>query len=182
MTVQSEKPNAFNETDITILESVADSLAIAIANDRLYHETRQGLEEIRALNHQYLRQSWSEALDTYNTTLSYDYQSPHVPAGLDPANTIQVPLLLRDEIMGQITLEMDRTSLSEDENSFINQITTQTALALENARLLHETERRAVQEQKLNALTTRFSRALSIDEILRSAAQELGQLPAVAEV
>ena len=182
MTVQSEKPNAFNENDITILESVADSLAIAIENDRLYHETRQGMDEIRALNHQYLQQAWSEALDTYNTTLSYDYQSPNVPAGLHSANTIQVPLLLRDEVMGQITLEMDRTSLSEDENSFINQITTQTALALENARLLHETERRAVQEQKLNELTTRFSRALSIDEILRSAAQELGQLPAVAEV
>jgi len=79
-------------------------------------------------------------------------------------------------------LEMDRDNLPDEEKVFIENVTTQTAIALDNARLLHETERRAVQEQKLNELATRFSRALNIEEILRAAAQELGQLPSVAEV
>ncbi|HET8704927.1 MAG TPA: hypothetical protein VFM46_01390, partial [Pseudomonadales bacterium] len=78
--------------------------------------------------------------------------------------------------------EIDHPDLSEEQKAFIDNVTTQTAIALENARLLHETERRAVQEQKLNELASRFSHALNIEEILRAAAQELGQLPAVAEV
>lgn len=85
-------------------------------------------------------------------------------------------------MIGYIDLELDQASLSDDENAFVDSVTTQTAIALENARLLQETERRAVQEQKLNELTLRFSRAMNIDDILRTAVQELGQLPTVAEV
>lgn len=181
MSIQSEKPNAFDENDIAILESIADSLAIALENDHLYNETRKSLEEIRALNHQYLQQAWSETIETYGE-LAYEFESQTLSSGNNEANTIQVPLMLRDEVIGQILLEIDRPSLSDDEATLVDSVTTQTAVALENARLLQETERRAVQEQKLNELTTRFSRAQSIEEILRVAAQELGQLPAVAEV
>ena len=183
MTVQSDQSGAFDENDIAILENIADSLGIALENDRLFHETRKSLDEIRTLNREYLQRAWAEALETYGE-LSYDFENQGL-ANTPPAentHTVEVPLLLRDEVIGTIVLEMDRSSLSEDEVTFVDNVTTQTAIALENARLLHETERRAVQEQKLNEVATRFSRAQSIDEILRTAAQELGQLPTVAEV
>jgi len=182
VTIQSEKPNAFDENDIAILESIADSMAIALENDRLYHETRKNLEEIRTLNHEYLQRAWAETIESYGE-LAYDYENQAAaPEGTSATNTIEVPLVLRDEVIGVITLEMARAQLSPEEQSFIENVSTQTAIALENARLLHETERRAVQEQKLNELTTRFSRSFSIEEILRTATQEFGQLPTVAEV
>jgi GAF domain-containing protein len=182
LTVQSEQSNAFDENDIAILESVADSIAIALENDRLYHETRKSLEEIRALNHEYLQRAWAETVETYGElNFAFENQGVH-PQASESSETIEVPLLLRDEVIGVITLEMNRHNLSEDEQSFVENVSTQTAVALENARLLHESERRAVLEQKLNELTTRFSRAQTIEEILRTAAQELGQLPTVAEV
>jgi GAF domain-containing protein len=181
MTIQSEKPDAFDENDISVLQSIADSLAIALENDQLYHETRQRLEEIRTLNREYLQRAWTETLETYGE-LSYEYESPNIGVEGRPAKSLQIPLILRDAVIGEITLDMDRSSLTDEENAFVENVTTQTAIALENARLLHETESRAVQEQKLNELATRFSRALNIEEILRAAAQELGQLPAIAEV
>jgi GAF domain-containing protein len=181
MTIQSEKPNAFDENDISILQGIADSLAIALENDRLYNETRQRLDEIRTLNREYLQRAWADTLETYGE-LSYDYEAPNIIENRKPGNEVQVPLLLRDEIIGEIILELDQTTLSEDQKVFVENVTTQTAIALENARLLHETERRAVQEQKLNELAARFSRALNIEEILRTAVQELSQFPAVAEV
>lgn len=181
ITVQSEKPNAFDENDITVLESLADSLAIALENDQLFHQTRANLEEIRALNREYLQRVWAETIETYGE-LNYDYASSGVTEDRNIANTMKMPLILRDEVIGEIVLEMDRETLTDDETAFINNVTTQTAIALENARLLQETERRAIQEQKLNELASRFSRAISIEEILRAAAQELGQLPAVADV
>lgn len=183
LTIQSEISRAFDEGDIVILESIANSLAIALENDRLYNETRESLEEIRTLNRDYLQRAWAETLESYGE-LSYVYDNEtsasSLPAG--QGKLIEVPLMLRNETIGSITLEMDRPDLSAEEKSFIENVTTQTAVALENARLLHETERRAIQEQKLNELASRFSRALNIDEILRAAAQDLGQLPTVAEV
>ncbi len=181
MTVQSEQPNAFDEDDIAVLENVADSLAIALDNDRLYQQTRRSLEEIRVLNREYLHSGWAETAKTYGD-LSYDYQNPLPPVKAGSGKTIQVPLILRDEVIGHMDLEIDQDELTEEESSFIESISTQAAIALENARLLQETERRASQEQKLNELAARFSRALSVNEILRIAAQELGQFPSVAEV
>lgn len=181
MTVQSEQPDAFNENDITVLQSITDSLAIALENDQLFQETRRSLEEIRTLNHEYLQRAWSEAFDLYGS-LAYDYQNPQAEMDNQETHSVQVPLVLRNETIGFINLEMDRPALTDEDTTFIENVTSQTAVALENARLLYETERRAVQEQKLNELTTRFSRAIRVDEILKTAAQELGQLPAVAEV
>lgn len=183
MSIQSDKPNAFDENDIAILKSVVDGMAIALENDRLYHETRKSLEEVRMLNRGYLQQAWSETIETYGE-LAYDYENPNI---VDEATSkvgapVDIPLIFRNEVIGTITLEMDHPELTEEEKTFIENVTTQTAIALENARLLHETERRAVQEQKLNELASRFARALSVDEILRAAVQELGRLPSVADV
>jgi GAF domain-containing protein len=54
-------------------------------------------------------------------------------------------------------------------------------MALENARLLEETERRARREQLLGEMTAQFTQSLDMDTLLRSAVRELGQLPNVAE-
>jgi len=183
MTVQSSEANAFDRDDIEVLQGLADGLGTALDNANQFQETRQNLEEFRALNLENLQRAWAETIATYGE-LSYSYENTGMPAAGngENAHTIEVPLTLRNEVIGHILLETDRSKLSDDEVTFVDNITNQTAIALENARLLEETERRAIQEQKLNELTSRFSRALSIDEILRAAAQELGQLPAVAGV
>jgi signal transduction histidine kinase/DNA-binding response OmpR family regulator/HPt (histidine-containing phosphotransfer) domain-containing protein/PAS domain-containing protein len=43
--VQSEKPNAFSEADITILQTMVDQVAIALQNARLYEAAQQELAE-----------------------------------------------------------------------------------------------------------------------------------------
>jgi len=43
--VQSEKPNAFSEADITILQTMIDQVAIALQNARLYEAAQQELAE-----------------------------------------------------------------------------------------------------------------------------------------
>ncbi len=60
--VQSEKPSAFNEEDIAVLNTMADQVAIAIENARLFSETRDTLTELQTLHGQYLEQQWSRAV------------------------------------------------------------------------------------------------------------------------
>lgn len=48
--VQSKQAAAFDDEDISILQTMADQLAVAIANARLFEATRSQLEELRVLN------------------------------------------------------------------------------------------------------------------------------------
>ena len=180
LTIQSAEANAFQDEDIMILQGIADSLAIALENARLFQQTQQALEELRVYNQTYIQDTWGNTLASQGD-LSYSYQNLKAPIGGEPRE-LNIPVTLRDQQIGQISLETASDSLTNEDRAFLDAILTQTALALENARLLEETQRRAVQEQKLNDLSTQLSKASSIEYILQTAARELGQLPMVSEV
>ncbi len=180
LTIQSTRPNAFDENDIRVLQGITDSLAIALENAILFEKTEQSLEEIRSLNQAYLRQGWTEAA-AFNGDIQYIYENKK-SKNENPANLIQVPMILRDQVIGQISLETDKPSLSPDDLEFVEAVTTQTALALENARLIDETQRKAFQEETISHLSVEFSRGLNIEGIISNAVKELSRLPAVSEV
>jgi GAF domain-containing protein len=181
LTIQSEKPEAFDEDDIRILEGISDSIAIALENARLFQQTQQNLDEIRALNQSYLFQGWKD-VQALSGGLDYSYQDPLLSAESENGNWFNFPLSLRDQVIGNLSLEINDNLLSPEEMEFIDSITTQTAIALENARLIQQTQQRAFQEQKLNQMAAQFSRATNIDQILKLALRELSRLPNVTEV
>ncbi len=180
LTIQSNRPNAFDENDIRVLVGITDSLAIALENAILFEQTQQSLEEIRSLNEAYLRQGWAEEA-AFHGELNFCYENK-TAQDRDASNLIQVPMILRDQVIGQISLETDKPSLSPEDLEFVEAVTTQTALALENARLIDETQRKAFQEETVSHLSVEFSRGLHIDEIITNAVKELSHLPAVSEV
>lgn len=180
MSIQSKLVNAFDENDVLILQSVADSLAVAIENASSFQKTQKALEDIRVLNRAYIKQAWWDTLDL-NRELKFDFENPESVEKPENPNTIQVPLVLRDEVIGKINLELDSAEISKDMQEFLDTISAQTTVALENARLIEETQLAALQEQQLNALTAQFSRAITIEEILKTAVTEFGKLPSVSE-
>jgi GAF domain-containing protein len=95
--------------------------------------------------------------------------------------TIPIPIKIRDEIIGQFLIEAENDTLSNDQIGFIQAISNQTSIALENAHLFSETQRSALQEQLINELTGRFSNILTIEEIIKTAVIEFGKLPSVSE-
>ncbi len=180
MTIQADEINAFSQEDISLLQSIADSLAIAIENAKLYEDNQNYLEEIRGLNRAYLEQAWSKTLEIHQD-LSAEYEMELNLPGADIHN-VEVPIILRDQVLGTIQLEFTGKQPDPDELQLVDSIAIQTALALDNARLLEETQNQALQEQKVNDISTSISRASTIDEILRIAALEIGNLPTIAEV
>ncbi len=181
LTIQSTLPEAFDEDDIRILMGIADSLATALENARLFQETQQNLEEIRALNRAYLMQAWEDAVALHGK-LEYSYHNPSAVHTGNQSNQIHIPLTLREQAIGSLTLDLGEKSLTPEEMEFIDGVINQTAIALENARLIQETQRRALEEQRLSELTAQFSRANTVDQILKAALREIGHLPNVAEV
>ena len=178
---QSERSRAFDQNDIMVLQGIADSLAVAVENANLFNELSENLDEIRSLNRNYLQKAWTDVISETGE-LSFAYESGAAARPNRPTHSIQVPLMLRDQVIGQVTLETDHEHLTDEDTAYLDAVTTQTAIALENARLVQESEWRVFQERKLNEMTAEFHRAVTLDGILKAAVEQLGQLPSVAEV
>jgi len=181
ITIQSIEQNAFDEDSVLILQGIADSLAIALENANLYQQSQQDLEEIRVLNRTYIKKSWQDMLG-YDRNLEYTYENGNQVESQIPLTKMEIPITLRDQTIGKVEFESEMPELSADDIKLIDEIANQTALALENARLVEETQRRAAQDEKINELSTNLSRAFTIDDILKTALKELSLLPAVTEV
>jgi GAF domain-containing protein len=187
ITVQSAQAHAFDQDDIVVFQGIADSLAVALENARLFQQLQDSLQEIQEVHRQYIRQSWLEVTDrTHGISYTYDRAITEKDALTDqeifqPA-TMEIPLVLRDEPIGYLSLETARPTLTPQEKSFIESVVQQTALALENIRLVEETQRVAQQASIVSDFSDELSRAMDVERVLKTAVRELGRLPNISEV
>jgi GAF domain-containing protein/HAMP domain-containing protein len=170
--VQSSREADFNPDNISTLQGMANQVAIAIENARLFKEMDSALEELRQANRQYVVSSWTDKLK--GTRLDYTTGSTVSIVGEDTRN-VEIGLNLRDQSIGRISLQTDNEWSPEDQ-AWVESLATQVAISLENARLIEESQGSALRErisasivQKLWASTT------SIDTILQTAVRELGR-------
>ncbi len=181
LTIQSSNLDAFDQDDIIAFQGIAGAVSCALDNSRLLEEIKKNSDEINSLNQKYLESAWNEKTKL-NPNLSYTYENRFNLANKKTGQTYKIPMTLRGQTLGFLDLETEAEELSPEEMTLIETIINQTAISLENARLLEETQKQVSQEHYLTELTTRFSRAIDIDQILNIAVKELGQLPQVSEV
>lgn len=182
--IQSDQPQAFNAEEIDVLQTLADQVAVAIENARLLEESQTALSQIEALTAVRTREAWSRKVQ--QGSFSYTYTPLGIRAGKTSEETdgaLKVPITLRGQKIGTISLaRKGNISWTETDMELINEVAYQTALALDNVRLVEEATQRAWQEQTVGELAARFSQSMDIDSLLQTAARELGRLADVAEV
>ena len=66
--------------------------------------------------------------------------------------------------------------MSTDEQNWVEAVAIQAALALENARLLDESQGTAMREKFVTEITSKIWASTTIDGILQTAVRELGQI------
>jgi len=81
--VQSQEAAAFDEDDVTILQTMADQLAIAIENARLIQRMNQALDELEQAYGQYTQNAWQNFTQGSHRVKGYRYQHLNV----QPAET-----------------------------------------------------------------------------------------------
>ena len=185
LTIQSTRHAAFDEDDIVVLQGIADSLGSAIENARLFSEVQDSLAEIQGLHRQYLEHAWREATAGQETP-GYTYTSRAASSGAlaTTIRTVNVPIKVRDQVIGNILLEAEppKEGLAQEEaggwtrqeKTLIESVADQVAQALENARLLEETQRSAEQERLRASITSKVWASPDMDRILRTTIEELG--------
>ena len=192
--IQSYDQSAFTQDDVNTLQAMADQVALAIDNDRLMAESQTSLRQLQTITAESTFRTWKNRLS--RKTHGYMY----TPSGVsnlgiaeqvsEPSKAVNpfeekvtVPISLRNSTIGQITLKRKgkNSTWTEREQQLAEQVANQVALALENARLLEETQLRAAREQTISNMSSRFGQTTDMDTLLKLAVQELHQLPNVTE-
>jgi GAF domain-containing protein/HAMP domain-containing protein len=170
--VQSTREADFNPDNIATLQSMANQVAIAIENARIFKEMDQTLEELRLVNREYVVSAWSDKLKGS----SFEYSTHASDAGESAdaeIKEVEVGLNLRDEKIGQIRLETSGEWNQEDQ-AWVEALATQVAISLENARLIEESQQSALRERLSASIIQKLWASNSIDSILQTAVRELG--------
>ncbi len=193
--VQSTEGSAFTDEDVGILQTMADQVAVAIDNARLLDESQRTLRELEKLYGQRAQEAWREEAAR---RLAYRYTGVEVEA-VPPSNTLDreilashsesavaserdrderrmvAPIRLRGQDIGSIVLRQDveEEPWSPGEVALMEKVSTQIALALENARLLEATQRRAAREQLTRKITDKMRRAPGVERMVQTAVDEL---------
>jgi len=207
--IQSKKSKAFTQEDIDILSILADQVAIAIENARLFRQTQTALDESQEIVQSFLRQEWS-ALAGKQTTVGYLHTGMGGKAISSPIQTdeieqvirkgavirrenktdesanptLAIPIVLGEQVIGAIRIQspdMNR-NWSTEEINLLRSISERVGLALDNARLVATSQKRAAKERTIGEISTKISAAADMDAILQTAAQEIGRALSSADV
>lgn len=206
--VQSEKPGAFTDEDANLLGILADLVAIAIENTRLFGQTQRALDEARAAYQQNIQEGWM-SFGRDESVIGF-YQSPSGgrklarPIVTDEINqsmyrgetlvfhadgkteepALVVPIKLREQIIGVLHIKSparDRLWTTSEIN-LTEAISERLSLALENARLIQESQRQVIKEQTISEITGRIGSSINLDNVLLTAVEELGRILPGSEV
>ncbi|MCQ3937206.1 MAG: hypothetical protein DPW18_09185 [Chloroflexi bacterium] len=177
--VQSTETNAFSQEDVNILSALADQVSIAIQNARSYQQSRETLEQAELIAAQMSEQQWLQFLARQDI---HGYHFDGVNAvRLDmgnekPSHGIAIPLILRGTQIGTLKLSASdpNRQWDEDEIALAQATAERTALAIENARLLQEAQKRAAKERTIGQISEKIGRLVNLDNILKTTIQELG--------
>jgi GAF domain-containing protein/HAMP domain-containing protein len=167
--VHSTKVADFGIDVIETMQNMTGQVAIALENARLFQEAQQSISELRSIQKQYLFEGWT-SVKSYNEELEYGIGEPAEAASQILESTIN----LRDQALGLITLE-GRDEWTPEQQSLVNAVTAQAAIALENARLVAESRQIAMRERTLAEINSKIWSSPSIDSILQTVVRELGR-------
>lgn len=170
LNVQSTRESDFGPQVIETMQNMAGQVAIALENARLFQEAQQNIREMRMIQQQYLLEGWSGFTAQKEDELEYGVGDESE----ESSRTIDIPISLRDQILGQIRFESNEDWTPEQE-SLANAVATQAAVALENARLVSESRQIAAYERMIAEINSKIWSSATIDGVLQTAVKELGR-------
>ena len=210
--IQSSTSAAFDDKDIQTFQILADQLAVAIENAQLTQQVEGNLKALIATNQLQTQKIWQIAnTQRERPAFEYDgTQVRAVPQNLPSSllkqlemgnpivldedtdiqdghkhiNTLLIPLLVLNQVIGVIGLEQeDPNYVWKDEDIALAQAAAnRAALTLDNARLLEESQRRAIKERNILESTTRIGTALNIENILQTTVEEVEKILGDSEI
>lgn len=207
LTVQSVEPNAFTPEIIQTLQNMADQIASAVENARLYTRSQQALEAAQRAIGEVAVSNWQKLLKLQSatdlrstsiglSTTRLNWEAQHQQAleqnkilrATEPDEhnryALWIPIRSGAVPLGVITAYKTAAegAWSDAEVTLLQTIIEQSSIALESARVFEETRYRAERDRLISHITTSFRETLDVETVLRTAAQEIRQALGLPEV
>ncbi|MDY6875754.1 MAG: GAF domain-containing protein [Chloroflexota bacterium] len=194
--VQSAGEAAFTDEDAAVLQTMADQLAVAVENARLFEQAETNLRELDALYRLHTQEEWEQLTREHVMTTAYRYS----PVGISPAEEAQwpeiggavqrgeavvlsddgaefmtTPMTLRGQTIGVLGFRRPAGAepWSAQDVALTEATASQVALALENARLFQEARRRTGELALINRVISAAISFPDLRETLDAVAAEL---------
>jgi GAF domain-containing protein len=201
--VQSAKQIAFTSEDTDTFSLLAGQIAVTIQNARLFEETQRALLEAQTIYGQSARSSWREFAG--RGILGFSYAKGVVSAlqqAAEPvvtgktgknatsgkssgaAESLSIPIKVRGEELGLLNIRQSgrNSGWNESEVQLYQAVVERLSFALENARLIEETTKSAERDRTITEIADKLGASPLIEEILRTAAEELSRALKGSEV
>jgi GAF domain-containing protein/HAMP domain-containing protein len=199
--VQSVEPDAFTSEDVEVLTILANQIAIAIENARLFEDTHKLLAEAQIAYGKSLQEAW-KIINSGWRDLRYDYKGLDVETSHEllqlpeiveayqtgktafreksrkaPKTALAVPIKVRGNIIGTMNVQLpENRDLDADELDISEAIAERAGIAIEGAMLLQESQRRAAKEQLIGDISAKISASINMRNVLQAAVEELGRV------
>jgi len=166
-------------------------------NTRLAEQARNALAEVQRLNKRLIGRAWSDYLKENSGLVEMEYDgaadalrsdgggtsSPQLDAAIQQdkpqvaEGVVAFPLRARGQVIGAIELELPpNTVVSGAQVELLDELGERFGLAMENVRLLEQSQRSAQREALINVLGARIQTATNVEAILAETARSLSEL------
>jgi GAF domain-containing protein len=188
LNIQSTTANAFQTTDVTVFQTIADQLAVAIENARLFERAQRDLQDIETLNRQLTGEAWRKYLTG---------RGPGLPTGFSGSvtgiqalqgavgesaseNTVSMPLKVRGETIGVLDVTPRSGQVPDEQMKLmLEAVAERVALALDSTRVGEQAQRQAEREQILSTISAELQATTDLNVILRVVARETSRAMSV---
>jgi GAF domain-containing protein len=183
--VQSDQPGAFTNEDVTVLQVLADFLAVAIENARLFLESQTALESIRHAYGELSERSWVDRLENVSGIGFRSLDQGVFSLGAEPlasgpteGQKLSIPIRVRETLIGYVDAYKSSTrgEWTKEELDTMDALVDQLGVALESARLFENTQLLAERERLVGDFNTHLQESLDVDTVLRTAVLEMRQM------
>lgn len=194
LSVQSKELAAFDQDTVAVLQTMADQVAVALDNARLFAESQSVLEATREAYGQVTSQAWHELLraqpdigfrrdrqglapvgDTWHPEMAHVMRAGTT---LSEQASVATPIKVRGQVIGVIDAHKPEAAghWTAQEVHVIETLADQLGVALEGARLFRDARRHAAHEQAVRRVTEEMRRGQDMESILRTTVAELGRV------
>jgi GAF domain-containing protein len=203
LNVHSTEPDAFGEEAISILQTLADLVAMAISTARLFEQAQ---ESLRAEQHAYgalSRDAWrallrsqpsagvtknsrgtSPARDVSNARVEQAIRAGETVHGENGSAELATPIKVRGQVIGVIDAHKaaEAGTWTPEHVALLEALADQLGMALESARLYQDSQRHAAREQVIGDIASRMRQTLDMETVLKTATQEVRRALGLREV
>ncbi|MGD8818934.1 MAG: GAF domain-containing protein [Anaerolineae bacterium] len=204
--VQGTGSEGFHKEVVTVLQTLADQVAMAISNNQLVQQVQDKLAATDQARDGQTHRAWQNlfqarsdlgflsdphgtrpAGELWEPQMEAAFQTERATTGVEAgtgAGTVTVPVRIRDQVIGVVDGRKPegQGDWTTEEIELLITLTKQLEVALESAQLYEETQRRAVREQIVGQVTRRMRQTLDVESVLRVAIDETRQALDLPEV